>query len=112
MLGGEELLRPFDGDVLHDVGGPASAVVAFSRITLRVFVGEDGAHRGEHRARNVILGRDQFERVVLTLDLEIDCVGDLGIDFCKRPLQKIVSRCCLLLKDCHLAILLIADLTR
>src|SRR4051794_12045645 len=91
VLGAEEFLGAIDGDVLDDVRRPASSVIPFSRISLGIFVREDGAHCGEHGARDVILRRDELERVVLPVGFERDGVGDLAVDVRERALEEIVS---------------------
>src|SRR5581483_9574601 len=99
MFRAEEFLRALDRDGLDDVGRAAAAVVALAGIALGVLVREHRAHRREHGLRDVILGRDQLERVVLTLRLEADRISDFLVDAVDAPLEKIVSRGCALLFD-------------
>src|SRR3954451_23569098 len=91
VLGAEEFLGAIDGDVLDDVRRPASSVIPLPRISLGIFVREDGAHRGEHGARDVILRGDELERVVLPVGFKRDGIGDLAVDVRKRALEEIVS---------------------
>ena len=55
-------------------------VVALARVALGVLVREHRAGRLEHRARDVVLGRDQPDRVALRRLLGGDQLGDFGVD--------------------------------
>jgi hypothetical protein len=57
----------------------APAVVPPARIALGVLVGHDGTDGLEHGLGDEVLGRDELEVAGLSLRLEPDCLGDLGI---------------------------------
>ena len=67
-LGAEEGLGPIDRELLCDVDVFASAVVAASRVALRVLVGEHGPLRLEHGARHEVLAGDHLEVVALAAE--------------------------------------------
>lgn len=62
----EELQGTSTGDVLDRIHVVAAAVVALAGQAFGVLVGEDGADCREHRARHVVLRRDELEVVTLT----------------------------------------------
>ena len=68
VFGAEERLGPLDRQVLGDVDVLAAAVVAASRVTLGVLVGQDRALGFEHRARGEVLGGDHFQGVALAAE--------------------------------------------
>src|SRR5256885_8554471 len=80
MLGAEQRLHPFPGEVFDLVDDRVAAVVPLAGIPLGVLVGEDRPGRGEHRLRREVLRRDQLQRRVLTLELAIDDLEKLRID--------------------------------
>src|SRR5690606_13715916 len=80
VLAAEELLRPLDGEALHLVHHLAAAVVAAAGIALGVLVGEDAAHRLEHRPRDEVFAGDQLEPLRLALGLLRDQGGDGRVD--------------------------------
>ena len=84
VIGTEQRLRPRDGRSLDDVHEFAAAVIALSRITFGVLVREHRAGRLEHRAAHEIFRCDQFEAVVLAVNLVLDRISDLRIRFRKR----------------------------
>ena len=55
VRGVEQGLQPVDREVLRDVDELAAAVVALAGIALGVLVGEDRAHRFEHRFADKVL---------------------------------------------------------
>ena len=61
-------------------------VVPLAGVTLGVLVGETRARRLHHRARRVVLARDEAHGVVLAMVLFGDEVRDFGIDLRKRRL--------------------------
>ena len=85
VLGPEELLAARDGQLLGDVHDLAAAVVALARVALGVLVGEDRAHRLQHRLGDEVLGRDQLEVARLPLGLAADRLGDLGVHLLDEP---------------------------
>src|ERR1700680_497707 len=78
-VGGEQLLHPVDRALLDHVHELASTVVAFSRQSLGVLIGQRGSHGFEHRHRDEVFARDQLKSVTLPIDLEIDEARDLLI---------------------------------
>ena len=50
-----------NGQILDLVNYLASAVVPFSRVSLRIFVGADGTHGLEDIVAHIILRRNQFK---------------------------------------------------
>ena len=87
VLGAEQRLGPVDRQLLGDVDELAAAVVAPAGIALGVFVGQHRALRLEHRDRHEVLGGDHLERALLALELQIEYLGDLGIDFADRGVE-------------------------
>ena len=79
VLDAEQRLRALRRERLDSVDDQVSLVVAPRRVALRVLVREDGPGRGEHGGRDVVLGRDQAERVVLSRLLGGDQFGDAGV---------------------------------
>ena len=78
-LAAEQLGHPLDGQPLGDVDELAAAVIALARQAFGIFVGEHGALRFQHRARDDVLRGDQFDLVALAAEFEPDRLGDLGI---------------------------------
>jgi len=81
VLGAEQLLGSPDGEPFSLVHELAAAVVASTRITLVVLVGQDRSHRFQDRLAHEVLGGDQLEPRGLPLDLVGDDLGHLGIHF-------------------------------
>ena len=79
VLDPEQARRPLDRERLELVDDLLALVVAAARVALGVLVREDAAHRLEHRARDVVLRRDQADRRRLPLDLVRDQSRHLGI---------------------------------
>ena len=79
IITAEQLLRAFNGKVFHLIHIIAAAVVAFSRVALRIFVGEYASHGGHHRFAHPVLRCDQLDMAVLTLLLVHDRLCDLRI---------------------------------
>jgi hypothetical protein len=84
VLGPEDLCGALDRQVFDDVDVLTTAVVAASRISLCVLIGERRAQRGEDRRRGEVLGGDQLDLGVLAMDLGEDRLGRCGIDLCQR----------------------------
>ena len=79
VLGGEQRFRARDGGALGDVDELAAAVVPPPGIPFGVFVRHHRSRRLEDGAADEILGRDELEAAVLTVQLVADRAGDLGI---------------------------------
>jgi hypothetical protein len=62
----EQRLGAFDGQGLGDVHHLAAAVVALARVALGVLVGQHAALRLQHRPGDDVLGRDQFDLILLS----------------------------------------------
>ena len=77
VLGAKELLGPLPRQILHHVGEFAAAVVAFARISLGIFVGEDRAHGFEHGFADKVLGGNQLEAFMLAANFVVDGSGHL-----------------------------------
>ena len=80
VLGAEQRLRAVDAELLDLVDVLLALVVALARVALGVLVREHRAGRREHGARDVVLRRDQADRVALAALLGGDQLGDLGVD--------------------------------
>ena len=80
----EQLLGALDGQRLGLVDVLAAAVVAVARIALGVLVGEHGAGRLQHRARDHVLRGDQLDLVLLAFQLATDDAGELGVALGQR----------------------------
>jgi len=78
-LAAEQFRHALDRNALDDIDVLTSAVIAFAGKSLGIFVGQDGALRLKHRARDDILGRDQLDFIALAAELELDGVVDFGI---------------------------------
>ena len=61
VIAAKQLLCPLYGDGFHHVHILTAAVIPFSRVSFRVFVGEHRAHRHHHRLRHNVLGCDQLQ---------------------------------------------------
>ena len=72
VRGAEERLRALDCERLGDVDPLAAAVVATTRIALRVLVREDAADGLEHRGAGVVLGGDELDLLDLAAPLALD----------------------------------------
>jgi hypothetical protein len=68
----EQLLGALDRDRFGDVDELAATVVALARIAFGIFVGEAGALRLQHGARDDVLRRDQLDLVLLAIELLAD----------------------------------------
>ena len=83
VLGAEQLFRPVDGELLDDVHAFAAAVVTLAGIAFGVLVGEHRAGGFENRRRDKILAGDQFDVLLLALQLALD-----GIENCRVGLRQ------------------------
>src|SRR5882762_3559842 len=68
----EQLLRPIDRELLDQIHHFAAAVVPLARQPLGVLVGEGRPHRLENCDRYEVLGGNQLEAVLLSLDFTTD----------------------------------------
>ena len=89
VLGAEQRLGAVDRQLLGDVDELAAAVVALAGIALGVLVVQDRALALEHRHRGEVLRRDHLERALLTVELERQHLGDLGIDLGERAVEEV-----------------------
>ena len=78
-LGTKQGLGAVTGQVLHHVDVLAAAIVAAAWVALGVLVGQHGALRLQHGARNEVLRGDHLEGAALAGDLARDGVEDLGV---------------------------------
>ncbi len=70
--------------VFHHIGELAAAVVAFARISLRIFISEYRTHGFKHGFADKVLGGDQLKAFVLAANFVIDSSSDLRIGFGER----------------------------
>ncbi len=75
----KEFLRALDRDRLHHIHIFAAAVIAFARISFRVFVGQRAAHGCEHSGRHKVFRGDELDVVALAAELQLHCVTNLGV---------------------------------
>jgi len=75
----EQALGALDRQRLGHVDIFAAAVVALARVAFGILVGQDGTLGLEHRARNDVLRRDQFDLVTLATQLVGDAAEQLGV---------------------------------
>ncbi len=77
----KKLTRTVARQIFHLVYDFAAPVVALSRVSLRVFIGEHGAHRFHDRWTRKIFGSDEFNSVDLTLFLSFNELENSAIVF-------------------------------
>ena len=77
--GAEELPGPLDGDVLHYIYALAAAVIPFSGVALRVFVGEHRTGSGQNGGADHVLRGDEFDVLLLAVIFRLNCPADLGV---------------------------------
>ena len=75
----KKLFSSLDGQVFHHVHALAAAVVSFSRVTFRVFVGQGASHSRHHGFAHPVFGCDQLDMGILTGDLILDRLGNFLI---------------------------------
>src|SRR5215212_2593483 len=80
VLGTEESLRPFDGEVFHLVYLLAAAVVALAWIALSVLVCEHRALSRQDGGRGKVLAGDELYGVALAFQLTVQRLLHLDID--------------------------------
>ena len=83
----EQLFCTGAGEVLHNVGVLAAAVIALAGVALRVFVGENGSGGFQHRARHEIFAGDHLQTVVLTLCLKRNLRCDIRVRGSERSIE-------------------------
>jgi hypothetical protein len=79
VLGGEQLERPVNSQLLDLIDDLTAAVVPPAGISLGILVGEHRPHRLQYRPGDEVLAGDQLETVLLPLDLARDQPADGGI---------------------------------
>ncbi len=79
VIAAKQLLCTLYGKIFHDIHALAAAVIALSRISLRILVRQRASHRRHDRLTHPVLGSDQLDMAVLTLLLCHDSVRDLRI---------------------------------
>ncbi len=87
VLGAEQRLRAVDRELLDHVDVLAAAVVALARVALGVLVGEHAALALQDRLRHEVLRGDHLQRALLAVELEVEGLGDLGVDVGERALE-------------------------
>src|SRR5260221_604738 len=87
MLRAKKLLRAIDGQLLNLVRHFAAPVVALARITLRIFVREDRAHRFQHSFRDKIFRGDQLQSGRLAHRFLPQQIRNLRVNLVKRALH-------------------------
>ena len=80
----EQLPGAVDRQVLRHVDVDTPAVVAAAGITLGIFVGQHRALRLQHGGGDNILRRDQFDAVLLAVQLGSDGGGKFGVGLRQR----------------------------
>jgi len=80
MIGTEQLLGPFDGQVFGDIDIFTTAIIPLARITLSVFVGQWRADSLQNGFADEIFRSDQFNFGTLATDLKLDCRVDFRIN--------------------------------
>ena len=80
IITAKKLFRPLNGKIFCHINALTAAIIAFARISFRIFVGQRTAHSRHHRFADPVLRRDQLNMAVLPLLLVHDRLGDLGID--------------------------------
>ncbi len=79
VLAAEELARTVAGQVLHDVGVFAAAVVAAPRIALGIFIGEDRAGCLQHGFGDEVFAGNHLQPFVLAESFLVNGGGNIGI---------------------------------
>ena len=96
VLGAEKSFGPVNRQLLGGIDVLTTAIPAFARIALGVFVRQDRPLRFHHRRAGKIFAGDQLDVFLLTLALEANHVGDL-------PVNQLQSQCAGGLEAFHLA---------
>ena len=79
VIGAEQFLGAFDGQLLGHVHVFAAAVVALARVAFGVFVGEHRTLGFEHARAGVVFRGDQLDVVFLAPALVGDGLGEFGV---------------------------------
>ena len=77
--GVKQFLRPLNGQIFHHVHKLAAAIITPPRITFGILIGQDRPLRLQHRRRNNIFRGNQFNLVLLALQLVFNCGKNLSI---------------------------------
>jgi hypothetical protein len=93
----ENLLGALDRERLGDVHKLTAAVVAATRVALRILVREDRALRLQNGARNEVLRGDHLEGAALTLQFGVQHCLDLGVQLRQRHVVEGIHRVLLLI---------------
>ena len=80
----KQVLSPLDAQGLDLVHILAAAVVALAGQTFGILIGQDGAHSGDHCSGSEVLGCDQLQAVLLTLQLPAHHGRQFGIVVCNK----------------------------
>jgi len=67
--------------VFYNIDAFAAAIVAFARITFRIFICQRRSHRFHDRGRYKVLGRNQFYFISLPVCFQLNRLGYLRVDF-------------------------------
>ena len=92
VLAAEELAGAIAGQILHDVGILAAAVVTASRIALGIFIGEDRAGCLQHRFGDEVFARYHLQSLVLAEGFVINGGGYIGIGLGKGQRHAVSHR--------------------
>ena len=79
VLAAEDLPRAIAGQILHDVGVLAAAVVTAPGIALGIFIGEDRAGCFQHRFRDKVFAGNHLQPLVLAEGFVVNGGGHIGI---------------------------------
>src|SRR5947209_7750726 len=91
VFGTEHLFCPVDRGLLNNISELTAAVITLSRISLRILVRKNRAHRLEYSFGHKIFRRDQLKAVRLTRDLVVNRLAYQRIDFGNIRCKKTVS---------------------
>ena len=102
ILTAEQLLCTLDCDGLYHVDVLAAAVIALSRVTLRIFVGQHGSHCHHDRLRYDVLRSDKLQISSLTCGFLLNCLADFRVIVFDKFHYLINHGLCLLFRKCPL----------
>ena len=77
----EQFLRAVPGQILYHVHILAPAVIPFSRVAFGILVRTRTSHRCHHCLAHEVLGRNQFNVVVLPASFQFHCLRKFRIGF-------------------------------
>ena len=92
VLAAEELAGAVAGQVLHDVGILAAAVVAAPRIALGVFIGEDRPGSLQHCFGDKVFAGNHLQPLVLAEGFLVNGGGNFGIGLGERQRHAVSHR--------------------